>query len=44
MITDGEPTDMEPGDSKWNEVTRKVHDGENNKKFMFCSGSGAGQH
>lgn len=35
MITDGEPTDMEPGDSKWNEVTRKVHDGENNKKFMF---------
>lgn len=35
MITDGEPTDMEPGNSKWNEVTRKVHDGENNKKFMF---------
>ncbi|MCF6147715.1 MAG: VWA domain-containing protein [Candidatus Kuenenia sp.] len=35
MITDGEPTDMVPGDLKWNEVTRKVHDGENNKKFMF---------
>lgn len=35
MITDGEPTDMKPGDSKWNEITRKVHDGENNKKFMF---------
>ena len=35
MITDGEPTDMQPGDSKWTETTKKVHDGEANKKFMF---------
>jgi len=35
MITDGEPTDMSPGDSKWDEVIRKVHDGENNNRFMF---------
>lgn len=35
MITDGEPTDMQPGDSKWNEVIKKVHDGEANKKFIF---------
>lgn len=35
MITDGEPTDMQPGDAKWNEVVKKVHDGEANKKFMF---------
>lgn len=35
MITDGEPTDMEHGNTMWNDVIRKVHDGENNKKFMF---------
>lgn len=35
MITDGDPTDMQPGDPMWNDVIRKVHDGENNKKFMF---------
>lgn len=35
MITDGEPTDMRPGDSTWMEVVKKVHDGEANKKFMF---------
>jgi uncharacterized protein YegL len=35
MITDGEPTDMKPGDLKWNEVVKKVHEGETNKKFMF---------
>ena len=35
MITDGEPTDMQPGDSKWNEVIKVVHNGEANKKFMF---------
>lgn len=35
MITDGEPTDMEPGDSMWSTVIRTVHDGEKNKKFMF---------
>ncbi len=35
MITDGDPTDMQPGDAKWNEVVKKVHEGEANKKFMF---------
>lgn len=35
MITDGEPTDMQPGSTIWNDVIRKVHEGENNKKFMF---------
>lgn len=35
MITDGDPTDMQPGDHKWNEVVRKVHEGEAAKKFMF---------
>lgn len=35
MITDGDPTDMQPGDTKWSDVMKKVHDGEVNKKFMF---------
>jgi uncharacterized protein YegL len=35
LITDGEPTDMQPGDSKWNEVVKRVHEGEAGKKFMF---------
>jgi uncharacterized protein YegL len=35
MITDGEPTDMQPGDPKWSKVVKTVHDGEANKKFMF---------
>ena len=35
MITDGEPTDMRPGDSLWEEVTRRVHEGEEEAKFMF---------
>jgi len=35
LITDGEPTDMQPGDASWNETTRRVHDGEANRKFMF---------
>lgn len=35
MITDGEPTDMNPGDSKWNQVVSTVLDGEKYKKFLF---------
>ena len=35
MITDGDPTDMSLGDSMWNEVIKKVHDGENSNKFLF---------
>ncbi len=35
VITDGEPTDMRPGDDLWNEVAAKVREGEASKKFMF---------
>lgn len=35
MITDGGPTDMQPSDSMWNEVIKKIQDGENNNKFLF---------
>ena len=35
MITNGGPTDMSLGDSMWNEVIKKVHDGENSNKFLF---------
>lgn len=35
MITDGEPTDMHSGDFMWNEVIRKIHEGEAQKKFAF---------
>ena len=37
MITDGEPTDMQPGDSTWNNVTNEVKNGENNGKFLFLA-------
>lgn len=37
MITDGEPTDMKPGDPKWNSVVSKIHEGESSKKFLFFS-------
>jgi uncharacterized protein YegL len=35
LITDGEPTDMRPGDATWNEAVRAVHEGERNKEFLF---------
>ena len=35
MITDGEPTDMEPGDATWNQVVTRVRTGETEKKFLF---------
>jgi uncharacterized protein YegL len=35
MITDGEPTDMQPGDSKWSQVVSRVREGEAKKKFLF---------
>ncbi len=39
MITDGEPTDMNKGDSKWDEVATAVHEGETNNQFLFfCVG------
>lgn len=35
LITDGEPTDMRPGDERWNEVVRAVHAGEDGREFLF---------
>jgi uncharacterized protein YegL len=35
MVTDGNPTDMTQGDPLWNEVVKKINDGEANKKFLF---------
>jgi len=35
MITDGAPTDMRPGDGIWNDVVKRVREGEATKKFMF---------
>lgn len=35
LITDGEPTDMKPGDATWDEVVRAVHGGEDAKEFLF---------
>lgn len=35
LITDGEPTDMKPGDFKWNSIIEKIKNGETNKKFAF---------
>lgn len=35
MITDGEPTDMKPGDATWNQVVARVRSGEAEKKFLF---------
>jgi len=35
VITDGAPTDMEPGSATWNTVVDRVHRGEAEKRFMF---------
>jgi uncharacterized protein YegL len=35
LITDGEPTDMQPGEAFWTEITKLVHDGEGNRRFTF---------
>jgi len=35
LITDGEPTDMKPGDATWKKVVAAINDGENNKNFLF---------
>lgn len=35
LITDGQPTDMRKGDSKWEEVINAVHEGEESHKFLF---------
>ncbi|MDD1723958.1 MAG: VWA domain-containing protein [Methanospirillum sp.] len=35
LVTDGQPTDMRRGDSRWQEVTDAVHTGEKERKFLF---------
>lgn len=35
IITDGEPTDMEPGNTAWNNVIQRLRDGELNKHFSL---------
>lgn len=35
LITDGEPTDMKPGDELWRRVVEEVHGGEASHEFLF---------
>lgn len=35
LVTDGEPTDMREGESLWEEVINRVHNGEKDQKFLF---------
>src|SRR5436305_11843510 len=35
LITDGEPTDMRPGDDLWRRVIDEVHGGEAAREFLF---------
>jgi uncharacterized protein YegL len=35
LITDGEPTDMKPDDTLWEQVRNAVHEGEARKRFLF---------
>lgn len=35
MVTDGGPTDMQPGDSLWENVIKEVHEGEQKRSFSF---------
>jgi len=35
LITDGDPTDMNPGDDLWSQVVARVHDGETRKEQLF---------
>jgi len=37
MITDGEPTDMKPGDQKWSQVKNLIEEYENKGKLLFFS-------
>jgi uncharacterized protein YegL len=37
LITDGEPTDMRPGDATWTSVVNAVHEGERLQHFLFFS-------
>ncbi len=35
LVTDGEPTDMDVGDERWNRVVEAVREGEKSHKFSF---------
>jgi uncharacterized protein YegL len=35
LVTDGEPTDMKPGDELWRRVIDEVHGGEAAREFLF---------
>jgi uncharacterized protein YegL len=35
LITDGEPTDMNEGDEKWDEIVSGIHKGEEEGRFLF---------
>lgn len=35
LLTDGEPTDMRPGDARWERVTRTLRESVENKRFAF---------
>ncbi len=35
LITDGQPTDMAPGDGTWQQVVEAVHGGESRGEFLF---------
>jgi uncharacterized protein YegL len=35
LITDGEPTDMNEGDSLWSSVIQSIHNGDSKGKFSF---------
>lgn len=35
LLTDGQPTDMSPGDARWDEVVEAVHGGEQRNEFLF---------
>lgn len=35
LITDGQPTDMSPGDETWRKVVEAVHGGEKRGEFLF---------
>jgi len=35
LITDGAPTDMQPGDARFQEIQARIHQGETDKRFLF---------
>jgi uncharacterized protein YegL len=35
LVTDGEPTDMKPGDDLWDRAVSAIHNGETSREFLF---------